>query len=280
MVDKSKAKKTAETLVEKAKKHMKRGLFKRPSPDEASLCLKKAAKQYHIAGSYPEAVSTWEYLAEIYEGEGLDLSSATSFKKAAQLSQNLDDASRTCALWVKAGEHFQMAGKTVEGANCYIASCAFSPKGGSSDGMERGLELLREEGKTHQAAEPALHLVEVMASKGPAHSAFKAIAQASVIYREIKQLHNVDRLCLLGVIVALKANDEVSAEDQFSSFVNFGSDEAAMAEELMDCFRAGDAERLAAAKKMPGKYSLTNEMKRILNSLSLSGEGSDGDSIL
>ncbi|TNJ26895.1 Alpha-snap [Giardia muris] len=270
-----------EKLMKEAEKAMRKRLFAKPDYVHAAACYTTAAKAYVLAGDYVKGREAYLGAAEAGKKAEVELTVAVSYREAANCIDRLIRLGNTTfkendigLLHKQCGEFMQLTGRDVDAARSYLTACRYLESQKECKQLfERALGLFEHNSKPLQALSAIMDLIDTAVEDDTqAGQSLAIVRQAREMYRKQgKYGYKLDTLALLGVILSLHLGDIVGAEQELLQFDSF-KDAAEMAEDLLNAYKAHDAEKFAEAKKhATGRMSLTNPMLLSLRRLQLKG---------
>lgn len=269
----------AEAAMAAGAKLLKTSMFGRWKPDYemAATEYEKAAVAFRVAKAMPQAIGAFMKCAEAHEQSNSKFMAAKHLETAALLAKdNLKLYEQTCQLYEKSSKLHEEDNRVDAAADALIKAA----RAIESENTERGSKLVE---VACDLYENAIELTEVQVlqsldtykaavqylnrAKQYARAASLLSRQASV-HARVDQPHNVARCELSSIILLLKANKFVAAEDgcnaaQARGDGFGGNDEAFAAVELLDAYARQSAEAIAACVAQPVFTYLDNHVTLI-----------------
>ncbi|KAJ1952956.1 hypothetical protein IWQ62_006102, partial [Dispira parvispora] len=261
-----------------AQKHTRSGWFRKPEWDIAGQMYEKAANSFKASREPNKAIAAYEKAAEAMSKFGSIYLAAKSIENAASLAQQSHDTRRAVELFTKASDLYVAYGSSPDRAATMLEHAAEQCESLDPD---RAIELYRQgcaiyesEERYRMAIDPIKRAVGCAVRHQRFPMALDFLTQLAKATQVLIRRSELDKACLSKVIVLLAMDDIVEARKQLdewslsdpsqarsewapSSGINpersLGdmSQEAQVAQTLVDAFEQWDAEKLQEALTTP-----------------------------
>ncbi|GCA62061.1 NSF attachment protein [Kipferlia bialata] len=266
-------------LMEKGRKHMRKGIFKRPDYSSAGRCFKNAVKGYKRDRQWTLAADATELLAEARDLEGQPLAAGLALREGGEFLLNVKEVLRAATLLQQAQPFLIESGKLVEAAECGEKAALCLLEINTPEAIAEAYELfatslstLIDEGRLHSAVQPYLRYVEALVDRQKWGQCLLVLTDLRDLFQRIEQPHNVNKATFASIIVCLAQNDIVGADEAFLRFSDYRRAEVGAAETLINHYRSRDVEGYKASLTSSALFGQWNCIATLARNLSPDAE--------